>query len=113
MILAGDIGGTKCNFTLFEARDGVLHPRFTHTLPTRSGANFEVLLDQLRAQAYGQGHGLELTAAAFGVAGAVVGDRVLSSNLPWPVEKKAIADTLHLPPEKIVLLNDLVAAAAS
>jgi glucokinase len=54
-----------------------------------------------------------LTAAAFGVAGAVVGDRVLSSNLPWPVEKKAIADALQLPPEKIVLLNDLVAAAAS
>jgi glucokinase len=113
MILAGDIGGTKCNFTLFDARDGVLHPTFRHTLPTRSGASFEVLLDQLRALADGQAHGLELTAAAFGVAGAVVGDRVLSSNLPWPVEKKAIADALQLPPEKIVLLNDLVAAAAS
>ncbi|HEY4052251.1 MAG TPA: glucokinase [Terriglobales bacterium] len=113
MILAGDIGGTKCNFTLFEAGDGVLHPIFRHTLPTRNAASFEVLLDQLRAQAERQGHELELTAAAFGVAGAVVGDRVLSSNLPWPVEKKAIADALQLSPEKIVLLNDLVAAAAS
>jgi len=113
MILAGDIGGTKCNFTLFEDADGVLHPKFRHTLPTKSGASLESLLDQSRAEAKRQGQALELTAAAFGVAGAVVGDRVLSSNLPWPVDKQAVAAVLHLPPEKVILLNDLVAAAAS
>jgi glucokinase len=113
MILAGDIGGTKCNFTLFEDAEGVLHPKFRHTLPTKSGASLESLLDQSRAEAQRQGQALELTAAAFGVAGAVVGDRVLSSNLPWPVEKQAVAAVLHLPPEKVILLNDLVAAAAS
>lgn len=113
MILAGDIGGTKCNFTLFEDASGTLHPKFKHTLPTKGGASFESLLDQFCAEAQRKGHRLELAAAAFGVAGAVVGDRVLSSNLPWPVEKQAGAATLHLAPEKVILLNDLVAAAAS
>jgi glucokinase len=113
MILAGDIGGTKCTFTLFEHSDGLLRATFRHTLPTKGGTSFESLLDEFRVEAHRQGHALELTAAAFGVAGAVVGDHVLSNNLPWPVEKKAIAAALHLPPEKIVLLNDLVAAAAS
>jgi len=113
MILAGDIGGTKCNLTLFEEVDGVLHPKFRHTLPTKGGASFESLLDEFRAEAQRQGRAMDLAAAAFGVAGAVVGDRVLSSNLPWPVEKKAIADALQLPLEKVALLNDLVAAAAS
>jgi len=113
MILAGDIGGTKCNFTLFEDASGTLHPKFKHTLPTKGGASFESLLDQFCAEAQRKGHRLELAAAAFGVAGAVVGDRVLSSNLPWPVEKQAGAATLHLLPEKVILLNDLVAAAAS
>jgi glucokinase len=113
MILAGDVGGTKCTFMLFEHSDGSLHSTFRHTLATKGGASFESLVDQFRAEAQREGHALELTAAAFGVAGAVVGDRVLSNNLPWPVENNTIARALDLPPEKIVLLNDLVAAASS
>lgn len=114
MILAGDIGGTKCTFTLFTHSDSSLTPAFRVSLPTKSTSNFEALLAQFRHEAVKQGHKLDqLQAAAFGVAGAVVGDRVLSSNLPWPVERKSIADALNLAFNKVLLLNDLVAAAAS
>jgi glucokinase len=114
MILAGDVGGTKCTFTLFERAESVLHPLLRLSLPTRGGATFETLLGEFRESAISQGQNFkQLTAAAFGIAGAVVGERVLSNNLPWPVEKKAIAAELGLPSERVLLLNDLVAAAAS
>jgi len=114
MILAGDVGGTKCTFTLFTQSDSGLNPAFRLSLPTKSAATFEAVLGQFRNEAASQGHDLnQLKAAAFGIAGAVVGDRVLSSNLPWPVERKFIATALNLATEKILLLNDLVAAAAS
>ena len=114
MILAGDVGGTKCTFTLFTQSDSGLNPAFRLSLPTKSAATFEAVLGQFRNEAASQGHDLnQLKAAAFGIAGAVVGDRVLSSNLPWPVERKFIATALNLATEKVLLLNDLVAAAAS
>lgn len=114
MILAGDVGGTKCTFTLFTQSDSGLNPAFRLSLPTKSAAIFEAVLGQFRNEAVSQGHDLhQLKAAAFGIAGAVVGDRVLSSNLPWPVERKSIATALNLATEKVLLLNDLVAAAAS
>src|SRR5438045_8880301 len=114
MILAGDVGGTKCTFTLFPQSDSGLNPAFRLSLPTKSAATFEAVLGQFRNEAASQGHDLnQLKAAAFGIAGAVVGDRVLSSNLPWPVERKFIATALNLATEKVLLLNDLVAAAAS
>src|SRR5262249_485186 len=37
----------------------------------------------------------------------------VSNNLPWPVDSQAMASTLRLAPERMLLLNDLVAAAAS
>jgi glucokinase len=114
MILAGDVGGTKCTFKLFTQSDSGLNPAFRLSLPTKSAATFEAVLGQFRNEAASQGHDLnQLKAAAFGIAGAVVGDRVLSSNLPWLVERKFIATALNLATEKVLLLNDLVAAAAS
>jgi glucokinase len=114
MILAGDVGGTKCTFTLFTQSDSGLNPAFRLSLPTKSAAIFESVLAQFRNEAATQGRDLsQLKAAAFGVAGAVVGDRVLSSNLPWPVERKSIATALNLATKKVLLLYDLVAAAAS
>lgn len=114
MILAGDVGGTKCTFTLFSRSDCSLRPEFRLSLPTRGADRFDVLLSNFITEADRQGHDVRtFAAAAFGIAGAVVGDSVLSNNLPWAVEKKTIAKTLSLSGERVLLLNDLVAAAAS
>jgi len=45
--------------------------------------------------------------------GAVVEGRVVTNNLPWTVETETLAKCLGLPPSRMLLLNDLVAAAAS
>jgi len=116
MILAGDIGGTKCTLTSFAENESDLKPVFRFSAPTREFASIETLLKKFRAEAAKGGHELprtQLTAAAFGVAGAIVNDRVVTNNLPWVVEGRSLADTLDLDASRTLLINDLVAAASS
>jgi glucokinase len=126
MILAGDVGGTKCTLIWFakagpgkarpsEAGPG-LEPVFRLSLPTRDFSSFEALLDAFRAALIKAGHqwnSTSLSAAAFGVAGAVVDGGVVTNNLPWSIESKTLAENLHLDPNRTLLLNDLVASALS
>jgi glucokinase len=50
-------------------------------------------------------HPTPLSAAAFGVAGPVVGGRTETVNLAWPVDATSVASALGLP--RVWLLNDL------
>jgi glucokinase len=115
MILAGDIGGTKCALAVFEDCGGELRQLFRCTVPTRNSDSLEAILEQFVHHADGAGVHVHdgLRCAGFGVAGTLVGDRVVSSNLPWPVERHAIAAGLKLHASKVTLLNDLVASASS
>lgn len=115
MILAGDLGGTKCTLTLFDCGSGQLKALYRDTAPTRAFARFESLLDHFRTQANQNGMRWEdrLQAAAFGVAGAIIDGTAESSNLPWPVDSKLIAQALNLDLPRVLLLNDVVAAASS
>jgi glucokinase len=124
MILAGDVGGTKCTLIWFaepgRQKDGPpgsepsLEPVFRLSLPTRDFSSFEALLEAFRAAFTKAGHELTgLSAAAFGVAGAVVGGSVITNNLPWSLQSRSIAKNLHLDVDRLSLLNDLVASALS
>lgn len=112
-IVAGDIGGTKTNLGLFDAMrrnaDGreapALVERATYTSPDYGGLE-EVLADFLdRTDSRGS-----IGAAAFGVAGPVLGGRVETPNLPWVVEATSIEERFDIP--RVGLLNDLEATAA-
>jgi glucokinase len=115
MILAGDIGGTKCTLTLFSIAGENLRSVYRLKLPTAGVSSLESLLEEYERQARQTGHHVAggLTAAGFGVAGAMVDDEACSSNLAWPVSRAALAAQLKLPLERTLLLNDLVAAASS
>ncbi|MBV9182010.1 MAG: glucokinase [Acidobacteria bacterium] len=116
MILAGDIGGTKCTLTLFSCSHSRLRSIYRFHIQTREVFSLEQLLNRFIDSAAQAGFPLsngQVSSAAFGSAGTVVEDRVVSNNLPWAVERLAIANILGLEIEKIFLLNDLVAAAAS
>ena len=115
MILSGDIGGTKCTLVLFDSSESGLHPICRLSIPTRSSSGIAEILEQFRDYAAGkaiQSQG-KITRAAFGVAGTLVGDQVLSGNMPWGVDRTTIASTLDLDPHYVLLLNDLVASASS
>ena len=114
MILAGDIGGTKCNLGLFLPEGRVLRSVFQRRLATRDYARFEKLVEDFLKQATTadeNGNRPAIDAAGFGVAGVVVEGQHYSENLPWVVDSSALARKLNL--KNIRLLNDLTATALS
>jgi glucokinase len=116
MILAGDLGGTKCNLILFEAEGEKLRPIHQFKARTADFSNIESFLKQFLVHASDAGHPLKsstLASAGFGVAGAIVNDEVVCNNLPWTITRCRIAESLGVPLEKTVLLNDVEAAASS
>lgn len=116
MILAGDLGGTKCNLILFEADGQRLRPVHQFKARTADFPSIEAFVGHFRTQAQNAGYSLDndaLAAAGFGVAGAIVNDEVVCNNLPWTINRNRLAAALKLRPEKVALLNDVEAAASS
>ena len=114
MILAGDVGGTKCNLGLFLQEGRALRSVFQRRLATRDYAGFEALVEDFLKQARAADANAKapaVDAAGFGVAGVVAGGRHYSENLPWVVDVSALEHTLEL--KNIRLLNDLTATALS
>jgi glucokinase len=114
MILAGDVGGTKCSLALFAKNGPAIHPVFQRRLATRDYSGFEDLVGDFlerAADADRSARGQEIEAAGFGLAGVVVDGSLHAGNLPWVLDGSALAQKLHL--NKVVLLNDLIATALS
>jgi glucokinase len=114
MILAGDIGGTKCNLAAFEANGATLRLVSQNRYATRDFSSFEQLVDAFCRETFQQPaaqSGARFTAAGFGFAGTVVEGRLHAINLPWTLDPAALAGKLALDVEDIVLMNDLVATA--
>jgi glucokinase len=114
MILAGDIGGTKCNLGLFLQEGLTLHPVFQRRLATRDYEGFDDLIADFLKQAAVEDKKTNrpaIDAAGFGVAGVVADGRHYSENLPWVVDASALQRKLNL--RNVRLLNDLAATATS
>ncbi|MFP4560713.1 MAG: glucokinase [Thiohalorhabdus sp.] len=104
-ILAGDVGGTNARLALVEAGAGALRITAEERLPSGDYPGLEDLL-----RAFLDRHGAPaVEAAAFGLPGPVLGDRVRTTNLPWEVEAGSLG--LVLGTARVRLLNDLEAAA--
>ena len=114
MILAGDVGGTKCNLALFLREGLTLRSVFQRRLATRDYAGFEDLVENFLKQATAADENVKapvIEAAGFGVAGVVVDGRLHAENLPWILDVAALTRKLQL--QNIRLLNDLTATALS
>ncbi|MFQ5520016.1 MAG: glucokinase, partial [Candidatus Methylomirabilia bacterium] len=104
MILAGDVGGTKTAVALIdEAAPGFGSVREA-TLPSREFDSLEAVIRRFLADRPSP----KITAACFGVAGAVVDGRCVTTNLPWEVDEQHLAEAIPAP--RVKLLNDLEAA---
>ena len=114
MILAGDVGGTKCNLGLFAKDGSCLRSVFQLRLSTRDYSGFEDLIGDFLQRAQSLDESAcppKIEAAGFGLAGVVVDGSLHAENLPWVLDGAAIARMLHL--NKVELLNDLAATALS
>lgn len=106
-VLAGDIGGTRARFAIFDPAGKKLV--FQEVLESRTFSSFEAALGTFmegEARRFLKGR-VPLAAASFGIAGPVVEQRVKTTNLPWVIDARTIARAFGIP--KVTLLNDLVA----
>ena len=111
MILAGDVGGTKCNLALFAEKNGKLEFVFRERFASKEFAQFDLIIREFsrRAAPYlGQD---KIRAAGFGVAGPVIDNRIHATNLPWIVDAEILAKEVGV--KSIVLVNDLGATGHS
>lgn len=109
-ILAGDIGGTKTNLALYqatvEAAEGQVRSMILVREESFPSPRYPDLKDVLDAFL---GRQEPVRAAAFGIAGPVLGGRVTATNLAWQVEATRLAT--HLGGAQVRLMNDLEATA--
>jgi glucokinase len=105
VILAGDVGGTKCNLALFSENGDKLTPVFRQRFASKEFAQFDLIVKEFARQAEPHLRVHKVRAAGFGVAGPVIENRVRATNLPWIVDAGNLAKELSV--EQVVLMNDL------
>ncbi len=111
MILAGDVGGTKCNLALFSEENGKLTAVFQQRFASKEFAQFDRIVKEFSRQAAPYMAGDRIVAAGFGVAGPVINNRVRATNLPWTVDTENLIEELKV--KQVVVLNDLGATGHS
>jgi glucokinase len=114
VILAGDIGGTKCNLALYDLDGGSRRKIVKLHYESRDFPTFDEMISKFLLDARDETKGaspLPIDAAGFGVAGPVIDRRVKATNLPWVVDSSAVAAQLGT--NHVVLLNDLEATGYS
>ena len=82
MILAGDVGGTKCNLALFAEKNGTLTPVFRKRFASKEFAQFDLIVKEFSRLAAPHLASDPVVAAGFGVAGPVISNHVRATNLP-------------------------------
>lgn len=104
ILLAGDIGGTKTDLALFADEDEGPRELRHARLPSAAYTDLHAMIDDFLGPAPPT-----IDAAAFGVAGPVVGERSRTTNLPWIVDALALRERLQSPRVRVV--NDFHALA--
>lgn len=104
MILAGDLGGTKTVLALFDGGASGLTLVRDAVFPSKAHATFDEVVKEFLTAGTEQPH-----SACFGVAGTVIEGKAHTTNLPWSLEEKALADVVKV--RRAKLMNDLEATA--
>ncbi len=104
LFLAGDIGGTKTNLSIFSPVQGIRTPLAAVSCKSADYGDFSLMLREFLTKA-----GLKVKAAAFGVAGPVARGRAKITKLPWTVDAARLQAEFSL--DRVVVVNDLQATA--
>ena len=103
-ILSGDIGGTSTRLALIEVDRDSLDLLHYASYRSLSYPGLHEIITEFTQQ-----HALHLDAACFGVAGPVLEQRCITTNLPWHIDAHEIRSILNL--REVSLINDLEAIA--
>lgn len=111
MILAGDVGGTKCNLAFCSEQNGQLRLILERRFESKKYTRFEQIVAEFLRDNAKYTVTERLTAAGFGIAGPVIEHKVKATNLPWIIDGAVLAEEIRL--GNVTLLNDLEATAHS
>jgi len=114
LILAGDVGGTKCNLALAEQSGQGFQIAFRRRYASRDYSRFDDIIAAFLRDARETIEGSperKIVAAGFGVAGPVINERARLTNLVWAVDGPALRQQLGT--EHVTVLNDLEATGYS
>jgi glucokinase len=110
VILAGDVGATKILLEVGDVRGGQWESSHARSYATGAAANFGAVLKEFLEEWQASGQTPKrIAAAAFGVAGPALGNRVKMTHRPWTIDGDLIAQ--RFPIAKVRVVNDLVAIA--
>ncbi len=104
LILAGDVGGTKCNLALFSLTGGALTLLRNQRYPSTGYPGLPAIIREFLEK-----ESRPILAAGFGVPGPVKNGRAKPTNLTWGVDAEELSEEfgfLH-----VSILNDLAANA--
>jgi glucokinase len=107
VILAGDIGGTNTRLGLFDRAGDRPRRIAIGVFPTQKFQNLQAIVSAFAADP--TVNGARVGAAAFGVAGPVLGGSAQLTNVGWRVDAGEISRAFDIP--RVDLLNDLQAMA--
>lgn len=103
-ILAGDIGGTKTNLSIFSSESGYRIPIAELSFPSSRYGSLEDIILEFKSRVQ-----VPFSRACFGVAGPVLNGVAEITNLDWVVNENAIRSAFDL--MAVRLLNDLESVA--
>jgi len=103
-VLAGDVGGTKTSLAIIEVDGKHLEVLAQEHYPSADYASLGEVISAFMAA-----RNRDCDCAGFGVAGPVRDGRCETTNLPWQIDSRTLADALGL--RHVWLLNDLEANA--
>ena len=103
-ILCGDIGGTKTRLALFLLEAGSIHPVVEQTYLSNNYPGLTQIVASFLSK-----RNESISNAVFGVAGPVLGQNCVTTNLPWNVDAQQLEHDLAIP--SVHLINDLEATA--
>ncbi len=106
LLLAGDIGGTKCSLGIFLKTEQSLELLTAKTYASGSASTLEEII-----AAFLRDTDSDVAAACLGIAGPVIAGSVRTTNLPWHVAETELKKKFGW--HKVKLVNDLVAMAGA
>ena len=106
MLIAGDTGGTKTELAIFSNEGGPHSPLAQVKVHSADYPSLEAIVKEFLAKV-----DKPVDRACFAVPGPVIGGRVKTTNLPWMIEDRSLAQELNLNLKSVHLINDLEAIA--
>src|SRR5260370_15368324 len=106
MLIAGEIGVAKIELAIFSNEGGPHSPLAQGKVHSADYPSLEAIVKEFLAKVV-----KPVDRACFAVPGPVIGGRVKTTNLPWMIEDRSLAQELNLNLKSVHLINDLEAIA--